>query len=353
MKTAVSGPPSGGFPQPGEIYLVEIGGSTPRRRIEDPLAGIRRNHRITAPQVRVYSPEGKMLGILDTEEAINLALKIGLDLVEVAPGATPPVCRIMDFGHLVEHHLDELIEGTRQIGFHETVTKSALGEGKFIRQSGGKGQYGHVVIRLEPNLKNQGVEVIDEIVGGAIPKKFIEAAVAGIKEGCNNGVVAGHPVVDVIVHLVDGSFHEVDSSQLAFKMAGIFAFKDAMKQANPVLLDLRTDAPITSEARSEKVRPAVVVRVGVEGHALRAAFFARLAARGFHSTFRSRMVLCVPLTTRSHGSPHEVPLGKLPFLDEEMWAYIPGTAPIGLEKLVRLLGSVSDAQLQQVKAALG
>jgi elongation factor G len=127
--------------------------------------------------------------------------------------------------------------GKPQIAYRETVTKAAEGEGKFIRQSGGKGQYGHVVVKLEPNVKGKGVEVIDEIVGGVIPKEFIKPSIAGIKEGCNNGVVAGHPVVDVIVRIIDGSFHEVDSSELAFKMAGIFAFKDAMKKANPILLE--------------------------------------------------------------------------------------------------------------------
>jgi len=127
--------------------------------------------------------------------------------------------------------------GKPQIAYRETVTKLAEGEGKFIRQSGGKGQYGHVVVKVEPNEKGKGVEILDEIVGGAIPKEFIKPAIMGIKEGCNNGTIAGHPVVDVIVRIVDGSFHEVDSSELAFKMAGIFGFKDAMKQAGPILLE--------------------------------------------------------------------------------------------------------------------
>jgi elongation factor G len=131
----------------------------------------------------------------------------------------------------------EATAGKPQIAYRETIKKAAGGEGKFIRQSGGKGQYGHVVIKLEPNEKGKGIEVVNEIVGGAIPKEFIKPSTDGIMEGCNNGVVAGFPVVDVIVRIVDGSFHEVDSSELAFKMAGIFAFKDAMKQANPILLE--------------------------------------------------------------------------------------------------------------------
>jgi elongation factor G len=129
----------------------------------------------------------------------------------------------------------EATAGKPQIAYRETVSKSADGEGKFIRQSGGKGQYGHVVVKMEPNAKGKGVEVLNETVGGSIPKEFIKPATDGILEGANNGVVAGYPVVDVIIRIVDGSFHEVDSSELAFKMAGIFAFKDAMKQANPIL----------------------------------------------------------------------------------------------------------------------
>jgi elongation factor G len=131
----------------------------------------------------------------------------------------------------------EATAGKPQIAYRETVLKAADGEGKFIRQSGGKGQYGHVVVKLEPNVKGKGVEVINETVGGTIPKEFIKPSTEGILEGTNNGVVAGFPVVDVIVRILDGSFHEVDSSEMAFKMAGIFAFKDAMKKANPILLE--------------------------------------------------------------------------------------------------------------------
>jgi elongation factor G len=131
----------------------------------------------------------------------------------------------------------EATSGKPQIAYRETVKSHADGEGKFIRQSGGKGQYGHVNIKLEPNVKGKGIEVFNETVGGSIPKEFIKPSIEGIMEGANNGVVAGHPVVDVIVRIVDGSFHDVDSSELAFKMAGIFAFKDAMKKAHPILLE--------------------------------------------------------------------------------------------------------------------
>jgi elongation factor G len=127
--------------------------------------------------------------------------------------------------------------GKPQIAYRETVQSTADGEGKFIRQTGGKGQYGHVIIKLEPNEKGKGVEVLNEIVGGVIPKEFIKPATEGILEGANNGVVAGYPVVDFRARVVDGSFHPVDSSEIAFKMAGIFAFKEAMKKAKPILLE--------------------------------------------------------------------------------------------------------------------
>ncbi len=131
----------------------------------------------------------------------------------------------------------EATSGKPQIAYRETITTAAEADGKFIRQSGGKGQYGHVVVKIEPNEKGKGVEVINETVGGSIPKEFIKPSTEGILEACNNGVVAGYPVVDVIVRIVDGSFHEVDSSEMAFKMAGIFGFKEAMKKAAPILLE--------------------------------------------------------------------------------------------------------------------
>jgi len=108
------------------------------------------------------------------------------------------------------------------------------GEGKFIRQSGGKGQYGHACITVEPNEKGKGVEVIDEIVGGSIPKEYIPAVISGIEEAIKGGVYAGYQVIDIKVEVVDGSFHEVDSNELAFRMAGIFALKDAFKKAGPI-----------------------------------------------------------------------------------------------------------------------
>jgi elongation factor G len=127
--------------------------------------------------------------------------------------------------------------GAPQIAYRETITKPAEGEGKFIRQSGGKGQYGHACITVAPNETGKGVEVVDEIVGGTIPKEYIPAVIAGIEEAIKGGVYAGYQVIDIKVEVVDGSFHEVDSNELAFRMAGIFALKDAFKKAGPILLE--------------------------------------------------------------------------------------------------------------------
>ena len=127
--------------------------------------------------------------------------------------------------------------GKPQIAYRETISQNTGGEGKFIRQSGGRGQYGHAKIRIKPQKPGGGIEVVSEIVGGVIPKEFIKPTMAGILEAANNGVVAGYPVIDFKVSIFDGSFHEVDSSEMAFRMAGIFAFRDAMAKAGPILLE--------------------------------------------------------------------------------------------------------------------
>ena len=127
--------------------------------------------------------------------------------------------------------------GAPQIAYRETITKAADGEGKFIRQSGGRGQYGHACIEIQPNERGKGVEVENKIVGGSIPKEYIPAVIDGIEEAIKGGVYAGFQVIDIKAQVVDGSFHEVDSNELAFKMAGIFALKDAFKKAGPILLE--------------------------------------------------------------------------------------------------------------------
>ncbi len=127
--------------------------------------------------------------------------------------------------------------GAPQVAYKETVRKSADVDHKYARQSGGKGQYGHVKIILEPNESGKGYEFINKIVGGAIPKEYIEPVNQGIQGAMQAGVLAGYPVVDVKVTLYDGSYHEVDSSEMAFKIAGSMAFKEAMKKASPVILE--------------------------------------------------------------------------------------------------------------------
>ena len=127
--------------------------------------------------------------------------------------------------------------GRPQIAYRETVSTNSEGEGKFVRQTGGSGQYGHARIKLESLERGVGIEIVDKTVGGVIPKEFIQPTLEGIREAANNGAVCGYPVVDFKVTLFDGSFHDVDSSEMSFKMAGIFAFRDAMEKASPQLLE--------------------------------------------------------------------------------------------------------------------
>ncbi|SHJ30332.1 elongation factor G [Thermoclostridium caenicola] len=139
--------------------------------------------------------------------------------------------------------------GKPQVSYKETIRKAVKAEGKFVRQSGGKGQYGHCWIELEPLEPGKGYEFVNKIVGGVIPKEYIPAVDAGIRDAMNNGVVAGYPVIDVKATVFDGSYHEVDSSEMAFKIAGSIAFKEAMKKADPVLLEpiMRVDVQTPDE----------------------------------------------------------------------------------------------------------
>jgi len=127
--------------------------------------------------------------------------------------------------------------GAPQVAYREAIRKPVEQEGKFVKQSGGKGQYGHVWIKMEPNEAGKGYEFVDAIKGGTVPREYIPAVDKGLQEALGNGVMAGFPVVDVKVTLFDGSYHEVDSSEQAFKMAAILAFKDGMRKANPALLE--------------------------------------------------------------------------------------------------------------------
>ncbi len=139
--------------------------------------------------------------------------------------------------------------GKPQVSYKETIRKAVKAEGKFIRQSGGKGQYGHCVIEMEPLEAGKGYEFVNKIVGGVIPKEYIPAIDNGIQDAMNSGVIAGYQVLDVKITLVDGSYHEVDSSEMAFKIAGSMAFKEAMKKADPVLLEpvMRVDVTTPDE----------------------------------------------------------------------------------------------------------
>ena len=148
-----------------------------------------------------------------------------------------------------ELHLDILVDrmrrefgveanvGRPQVAHRETIRKAVEAEGKFVKQTGGRGQYGHVKIRLMPMKQGEGYEFVNKIVGGVVPKEYINSVDKGIQEALQNGVVAGYPVVDVKVELYDGSYHEVDSNEMAFKVAGSMAFKSAANIANPVLLE--------------------------------------------------------------------------------------------------------------------
>lgn len=127
--------------------------------------------------------------------------------------------------------------GAPQVAYREAIRKQVEIEGKFVKQSGGRGQYGHVWLRMEPNEAGKGFEFIDEIKGGVVPREYIPAVEKGLLDSLANGVLAGYPVVDIKVALFDGSYHDVDSNENAFKMAASIAFKDGMRKANPVLLE--------------------------------------------------------------------------------------------------------------------
>jgi len=127
--------------------------------------------------------------------------------------------------------------GRPQVAYKETIRSKSKAEGKFVRQTGGRGQYGHVYLEIEPSEPGKAFEFVNAIVGGAIPREYISAVEKGIKEATDRGILAGYPIVDVRVKLYDGSYHEVDSSEIAFKIAGSMGFREAAKKANPVLLE--------------------------------------------------------------------------------------------------------------------
>jgi len=127
--------------------------------------------------------------------------------------------------------------GKPQIAYRETLTRESDGEGKLIKQSGGRGQYGHVILKVYPTERGKGITVENKVVGGTIPKEYINACKSGVQEAMHNGIIAGYEVVDIHVDLLDGSSHDVDSNENAFKMAAIFAVKDALKKAKCIMLE--------------------------------------------------------------------------------------------------------------------
>jgi len=143
----------------------------------------------------------------------------------------------------------EATVGAPQVAYKETVTRSAEGEGKYIKQTGGRGQYGHAKIRLIPRKPGEGYLFENETVGGTVPKEFIKPIDMGIREAMTTGVIAGYPIDDVLIELYDGSYHDVDSNEMAFKIAGSMAFKDAAKRAHPVLLEpiMRVEVTVPEE----------------------------------------------------------------------------------------------------------
>ena len=178
-----------------------------------------------------------------------------------------------------ELHLDVLVDrmtrefkvaanvGKPQVSYRETIRRAAQGNGRFVRQTGGRGQYGHAVINLEPGEKGSGYEFVDKIVGGVIPREYIRPIDAGIREALETGVYAGFPMVDVKATLFDGSFHEVDSSEMAFKIAGSMAVKDAVQKASPTILEpvMRVEVVMPEEFMGDVIGDLNSRRGHIEG----------------------------------------------------------------------------------------
>ena len=178
-----------------------------------------------------------------------------------------------------ELHLDIIVDrlmrefkveanvGKPQVSYKETIRKAVKSEGRFIRQSGGRGQYGHVWIEIEPQEPGSGYVFENKIVGGTIPKEYIPAIDAGIQDAMNNGVLGGYQVMDVKVTLYDGSYHEVDSSEMAFKIAASIAFKEGCRKADPVLLEpvMKTDVVVPEEYMGDVMGNLNARRGRIEG----------------------------------------------------------------------------------------
>jgi elongation factor G len=183
-----------------------------------------------------------------------------------------------------ELHLDIIVDrllrefkveanvGKPQVSYKETIRKAVKSEGKFVRQSGGRGQYGHCLIEIEPLEPGAGYEFVNKVVGGAIPKEYIPAIDAGIQDAMNSGILGGYQVLDVKVTVYDGSYHEVDSSEMAFKIAGSMAFKDGCRKADPVLLEpiMRVDVQVPEEYMGDVMGDLNARRGRIEGMEMKA-----------------------------------------------------------------------------------
>ena len=190
----------------------------------------------------------------------------------------------------------EATVGAPQVAYRETIRKAAKAEGRYVRQTGGNGQYGHVKIHVEPNESGKGYEFVNAVVGGAIPKEYIPAIDAGIQGAMLSGTVAGYPVVDVKVTLFDGSYHEVDSSEMAFKIAGSMAFKEAMRKADPTLLEpiMKVCVIVPDEYMGDVIGDLNARRGQIQGYEMRSgaqqidAFVPLAEMFGYATDLRSR-----------------------------------------------------------------
>ena len=197
---------------------------------------------------------------------------------------------------LLREYKVEANVGAPQVAYKETITKAVDQDTKYARQSGGKGQYGHVKIHVEPNESGKGYEFVNALVGGAIPKEYVPAIDAGIQGAMLSGVLAGYPVVDVKVTLYDGSYHEVDSSEMAFKIAGSMAFKEAMRKADPTLLEpiMKVSVIVPEEYMGDVIGDISARRGQIQGYEMRAgaqqidAFVPLAEMFGYATDLRSR-----------------------------------------------------------------
>ena len=190
----------------------------------------------------------------------------------------------------------EVKVGRPQVAYREAIRKSARAQGKFVRQSGGKGQYGDVVLEVEPLEEGKGFEWVDKIVGGAVPKEYIPAAQKGVEEALNNGILGGYPVIGIKVAIVDGSYHEVDSSEMAFRIAGSMAIKEALRKADPVLMEpvMSVEVVVPEEYMGDVIgdlssRRGRVLEMGVRANARIVKAYVPLAEMfGYATDLRSK-----------------------------------------------------------------